>query len=90
MLDVIGEAVPVVISRPICDQARGETAPASAAGSAGASPSAAHSHAHAMRHGWRIAAAPPGSGTRTSVPTRAKVRASPNRNSPPHTVWSVP
>ena len=90
MLVVSGEAVRVCTSRPTCVHARSETAPASDAGSAGASPAAAHSHAHAIRHGWRIAAAPPGSGTETSVPTRAHARASPKRNSPPQTVPSVP
>ena len=56
----------------------------------GDSPRAVCSHAHAIRHGCRIAAAPPGSGTATRVPTRAHDRTSPNRNSPPHTVPSVP
>ena len=51
---------------------------------------AADSQAQAIRHGWRIARAPPGRGTGRSMPTRRKSPMSPQRISPPQTVPSVP
>ena len=87
MLVVTGDANPVWASLVTCRQASPSTRPCSAGG---AEASAATSHAHAIRHGWRIARAPPGSRTGKSAPTRSKPSRSPHRSSPPQTVPSGP
>ena len=84
-LVVSGDARPLCASAATCRHASGSTASASAGGRSGGESHAAASHAHAIRHGWRIAASPPGSRTGSRCPTRSKPARSPSSSSPPQT-----
>ena len=68
---------------------RGSSRPGSAPSTA-ARPRAFATHTAAIRHGSRMAAAPPGIATATRCPTRSKPARSATSTSPPHIVPSGP
>ena len=77
MLVVTGELRPASARAATCAHVRTSTARPIVAGNGGDSGLIAVSQAEAMRHGWRIASAPPGIRTPSSMPTRRKPPRSP-------------
>ena len=91
MLVVGGEATPVRSSSQTSDQRSSSTSPERMAGSGGSPvPLAVASHEQAIRHGSRIAAAPPGRRVGQSIPARSYPSSPPASSSPPQIVPSGP